>query len=257
MPKLPVVGNVSTGTLVAGGAAAVVIGGYIWWNHSKNAAASAAASTPNTGANNQTGNYGYGYAYGLGAGEVPYTQDGYGYGFGYGYGGYGYSGFGSQGYPYGVGSEYPTSAAATTNAEWSQAALAALTANGYSGARVLVGLGRYLRGQTVNNDQLRVINAAIAIEGYPPVAGTNDYPPNIHTTGNQGQGGGTSPVPNVVGMDWEAARTALINAGFKARHVPSKPGKVVSQSPRAGNEAKQGATVTCHIQARTTSTTKK
>lgn len=162
-----------------GGGVAVIVGGYVMLKK-KNQGASGSAS----------GAYAYGYgAYGYGAmTSVPLA---YGYGSqGYGY--YGYGGaYGGMG---GYGSPAPPSVpaqVATTNAGWAQAAESYLTSQGYASMTVAAALGKYLTGQTVNSSDQAIIEAAIAFEGYPPTAGANNYPPNIHTAGQGSQGSGS------------------------------------------------------------------
>lgn len=86
--KVPVLGNVPKGGLIAGALAAVAVGGYVLWRHNKTAAANVAG----------TASYGYGTsAYGYGQ-QMP---GGY-YGYGYSYGGVS----GGAINPYPVGSQY-------------------------------------------------------------------------------------------------------------------------------------------------------
>ena len=56
-------------------------------------------------------------------------------------------------------------------------------------------------------------------------------------------GSDTIAVPNVVGMTYEAAKSALQAAGFNVE-VSGHGSKVISQSPISGNKAKKGSTVT-------------
>lgn len=81
----------------------------------------------------------------------------------------------------------------TSNAAWAQYAIQVLEGNGYDAGTVTGDLGLYLSGSQVTADQEDVINAAIAVAGYPPVAGPNGYPPAINVIGSkQGGGGGGS-----------------------------------------------------------------
>lgn len=177
---------------VAAGGAGIAI--YLYRKNKKQQTAAAQAG--------QQAGYGYGYGYGSQA--LQYQA--YGYGFGSsGLGAYG-GAQGNYGYGYyGAGSgsvqtQVPTQA--TTNAQWAEAAMSALTSAGYDGQTVLAALGVYLTGGTVTAQQLTIIQGAIAAEGYPPVPGPNNYPPQIHTGGTGGGGGGggqggggTSPSP--------------------------------------------------------------
>jgi len=178
--KLPVVGGVPKPVLIGG----VLIGGVaaavIYFKHKSTAAAPASDS-------NSSG-YGYG-SYGY-AGFTPGNVNPYEYGYGqYGYGYYGYGGqFAGLG---GYGSPTPVTnpvTAATTNAGWSQAAESYLSGTtGANESTVSAALGKYISGGTVTTDQQTIIQEAIAFEGYPPVPGTNNYPPNIHVSGTTGQ----------------------------------------------------------------------
>jgi len=180
------------GTVVAGGGIA-----YWVYRHNKNAKAAAAGAA---------GGYGYGMAgYGYGAaGAYGYA---YGYGFGAsGLGEYGYGGsFGGGSGAYGAGTPVgtPVPQTASNNAQWSEAAVSALTTQGYDGTAVLAALGQYLVGGTLTSDQQGIVSAAIAAEGYPPVSGPNGYPPAMNSNAQSGQtsdgatpatpGGGTHP----------------------------------------------------------------
>lgn len=163
-----------------------------------------------------------------------YIPDGYGYGYDSGGGGGFYSAGVSS--PYQVSSAAPQPTAATTNAEWDQAAVSALTAQGYNGMAVSAALGAYLAGASLTADQVRIVQAAIGAEGYPPVAGANGYPPQIKSQ-NSGQPGQTSniTVPNVVGK-----RADVAFAELRAHNLTPAPGGiaaaniVTSTNPPAG-----------------------
>jgi hypothetical protein len=148
--------------------------------------------------------YGYGsqYAYGYGQYYEPY-----GYGFGpFGLGTYGGGGQYGYGY-YGGGVPAPVPQQATTNAQWSEAAMSALSSAGYNPMTVLAALGKYLIGGNLTADEVTIVTAAIGAEGYPPVPGPNNYPPQMHTGGTPGGG---QPPP---------ARTAGAISNFTASNV--------------------------------------
>jgi hypothetical protein len=184
--KVPGIGGVNKKTIgvaiVAGGAAAV----YAWWRRKKDAAAAAAKPAASAYGYSALA-YGYGgYAYGA---ELSETDQALAAEQDYGYGAYGYGGVGG----YGVGSSVPvlnTIAPDSTNAEWAQAGQTFLVNNGgYSASTVSDALGAYITGANVGENS-NIVEAAIAFEGYPPVPGADNYPPNINTGGNAGQGGG-------------------------------------------------------------------
>lgn len=235
--KLPLVGETNKATLVIAGLAGVTALGWALWKDKKSkAASSTASSTTSTGT-------GYGYA--------AQTYQPYGYGFGSsGLGEYGYgesSGDYGEGY-YGAGTpvneEVPGQAA--NNAEWSEAAMTALTSAGWTGSDVLTALGLYITGSPVSATQTSIIQAAIAAEGYPPSPGVNGYPPAIHTAPATGQSTSLK-VPNVVGQPQEAAFAIISAQGLKAKGSATIKGKtlyVKSQSPAAGASVAKGSTVT-------------
>lgn len=219
-------------------------GGLIYaYVHNKNKAKAAATATPNSAST---------YAYGYGSAAPQYA-----YGSDYGYGAYGYaSGTGDTGigtnYGYGyynAGQPQEYSPQATTNAQWSAAAVSALTAQGYTGTQVLGALGPYLAGQPISASQASVVQAAIAVEGYPPVPGQNGDPPGIKTATGGGGTGQTSnvTVPHTIGQPQEAAFAILSTAGLKPKGTKTIPGKtltVQSSNPPAGASVAKGSTVT-------------
>ena len=84
----------------------------------------------------------------------------------------------------------------TSNAAWAQAAEDYI-ANTLGGDPVTVGnaLGKYITGGVLNDDQIAIVNQAVAFTGPPPVAGPDGYPPSWRTaaptTGGGGTGGGS------------------------------------------------------------------
>lgn len=183
--KLPLLGNQSKGAVIGITIGTVGIGGYLLYRRQKKASAATAAAATATAASG----YGYGAsaAYGYGNGY-------YGYGSGQNANGGGSSGSFPAGY-YGYGVPYPPGqttgpVAYTTNAQWAQAAITQLENDGYDAQSVAGALGAYELGQPVNATQQGIIQAAIAIEGYPPVAGANGDPPGIKVQGTPGGGSG-------------------------------------------------------------------
>lgn len=149
----------------------------------------------------------------------------------------------------------------TNNAQWSQAALqeiADLEPNADSGV-VAAALGVYINGQPATPAQVSIIQQAIALEGMPPVGGTNGNPPGIVTapvTSGGGPGGGTGggtgggnvTVPNVVKDTVNAAHAELQKAGltFNTDTAQDKPGFeriVTKQLPAAGKKVAKGTKV--------------
>jgi hypothetical protein len=243
--------KVIIGVVVLGGG---VVGYEIYkYEKQKSAAASAATTSAAVAA---TG-YGYGSPYGYGSSGYGYGYQGVTYGYGAS-GGFpaGYYGYGVPAPPGGT----PPPVAATTNAQWDQAAITQLQNDGYDPATISGALGAYLNGQPVSSSQVNIVDAAIGIEGYPPVAGSSGYPPAIKTGGTPGGGSGGGQgskvvVPNVKGKAGEQARDEITRVGLKDAQVPSSTPKgkatvVTSQSPAAGKSVNSGSTVTVHVKVK-------
>ena len=233
--------------LVVGGGAVVA---YSVYKYEKNKQAAQTAATESAAA---ASGYGYGSAYGYGtsAGAFGYGGVTYGYGASGGFPA-GYYGYGVPSPPGGGVASPPV--AATTNAQWDQAAIQQMTGDGWDAQTVAGALGAYLNGRELSAAQVNVVDAAIGIEGYPPVAASSGYPPAIKTGGTPGGGsgggqGGKVHVPNVRGKRVETARDEVEHAGLKAAIIPANrpQGKefiVTSQSPAAGRSVNKGSTVT-------------
>jgi hypothetical protein len=249
-------GWVAVGALVGGG------GLLLMHERSKNAAASA----PATDSSGTAYAYGYGSAaasaYGYGAyGTAGFESEPGLASTYYGYGPYAY-GYGASGVGVGT-STPPTSAPAATNAQWAAAAQQSLVNEGFSSVTVAEALGEYITGGTLTSAQEQIVQAAIAAENYPPVAGASGYPPAMHASPPPGQTGtGTNPtptpttgsiaVPNVVGQRGLGAKAIVVAKGLKVVQDPKttpkgKATKVTSTDPKAGTKVKLGSTVTIHV----------
>ena len=233
--QIPVIGPVNKAKLAGVTIGGFAVSGYLIYRYVKKSKTAAAAANATSAAAVS----GYGYGTGGSIEGSPEPAGYYGYGTGYGYGSSG--GFNATGY-YGYGVPEPQTVALTTNAQWEQAAIAQLTGEDYSAQTVSAALSNYTEGLAVTPAQEGIINSAIGVEGYPPVPGTNGYPPSIKT-----MTGTPVLVPDVIGMRGAKAKTALTNAGFKTFQAPTPPkGKsstVKSQTPRAGTTAAYGSTV--------------
>lgn len=254
MPNLPVVGKVPKGWVIAVGVGSVAALGYVLWRRHQAAASSSAttaAAAPAATSGDQYPPDGT-----VGNPSDPNSTDpetGMTYGdeqlYGGGFGGVGLGGFGfpgSTGTPGGTGGTGgPGPGSFTTNADWAQYAEQQLSGV-VDPTALSAALGVYLTGRMATSDQESLIDQAIAVAGYPPVSGPDNYPPNIKQSPGGGGGGGGS-VPNVVGQNWLGAIHQLQAAGFKPSPA-AKPGNatdpVTSQSPAAGTTASKGATVT-------------
>lgn len=155
-------GDVSkkTALLVGGGLGIVAV---IWYRGRKAKAATASAGA-NTGINPATG-YPYGSpedAAALAA-QSAYVTPATG----------------------GGGSNIPTTGVGyTNNGQWTQAATTYLLDHQLvvDATALSQALGRYVTGQPCNDTDRTLIQQAIAVMGYPPVAGPTGYPPSINTS---------------------------------------------------------------------------
>lgn len=246
--KVPIIGETNKATLMVAVLAGVGALGYTYYKKQKTASATNAAATAAAGT---AGVSPAGYAYGYG---TVYNNSGFSYGYGYAavanelYGQEAYA----YGYTMGADSTNPsnTTGAITTNAQWSQEALTTLTSQGYTGTQVLAALGLYLTGGALPSSDVSIVQAAIAAEGYPPVAGAGGYPPAMNTAGTTTSSTGTTPantvtVANVVGMPDGEAYNIIHAQGLKYADTGAKPNDVITgQSPKAGTAVAPGSTVT-------------
>jgi len=89
----------------------------------------------------------------------------------------------------------------TNNAAWAQYVEEYLVdTEGADAATIGNSIGKYITGQALSTDMISAVQNAIAIGGYPPVAGTNGNPPgyvtaNTGTTTPPPNGGGTTTTP--------------------------------------------------------------
>jgi len=108
-------------------------------------------------------------------------------------------------------------------------------------------LGLYLNGQPVSAAEKTLVFDARGVAGDPPVAGANNYPPNVRTDGGTGGHDATIVTPDVVGVDVEQATQILTAAGLKAKGPAGAKGVVhvvTAQSPKAGTKVRPGTVVT-------------
>ena len=180
--KVPLLGKVPKGAVIAGGLAAVAVGGYVWIRHQKGTQAGAGDAS----------------AYGYGAAAYGYGEDMYGsfgsdsvtpYPMGneYGYGAFGYGQYNPYTGQY-LGPPIPPPVTGpttpTTNLEWVNAAVAALQITGSRTALLL-----YVGGLPLTKTQSRIVQEALGVSGHPPVTGPGGYPPKWHSAPAPGQNG--------------------------------------------------------------------
>ena len=200
MPDLPVVGKVPKGWVVGVVVISGGVLGYAYYRHRQTAAAASAAPAASTApVATPPGGDQYPPDGTTGDPTDPNSTDpdtGMTYGdealYGGGSGGYGTSGFFPGSY-YGSGGGSgsgvtPGPGAFTTNADWAQYAEQQLSGTADPTA-LSAALGVYLTGRAATSDQVNLIDQAIAVAGYPPVAGPGNNPPGIVQGGTPGPGG--------------------------------------------------------------------
>ncbi len=232
--KVPLLGVHKKGTVIGVTIGGAAVSGYMIWRYQKKKNAEQAAAA--TSAAQTSSAYGYGaYGYGQGQGQYPTGYYGYGEPGGGGF----WPGGGSQNPP--PPTPTPT---ITTNAEWAQAAIKDLRGEGFQARSVAEALGGYELGREVTPAQRTIIQAAIGVEGEPPVAGPNDYPPKIRVGdgGQQGQGQ-TVAVPAVEGKLYPAAASIVKARGLKPVRSGQIMGAITHSNPPAGTKVSLGSIV--------------
>lgn len=187
--NVPLLGKQNKGTVIGVTIGGVVVAGYLIWRNQQKTAQQASATDQASQASAAAG-YGYGLAHGYGYGQGYFGGPWMGYGYGFGPSPFprgrgdneggegGNSGSGGKGGKGGI----------TNNAEWSRAAIVELAKDGYQREAVVAALGGYLLGREVTPSQETIVQAAIAVEGYPPQSGKDNHPPAIRVS-HGGQGG--------------------------------------------------------------------
>lgn len=199
--KLPVFGQVPKKKAATVGAVLALLAGIVWYRHRGTAAAANAGAGEDTSADADLS----AAAGSDGLESDPYPPDGTigdasdpnstdpatGATYGDEDSGYGIPGLDSSGGIGGIGTGVITGSF-TSDAQWAQAAQAYLVDNeGADAGTVGTALGAYIAGADVTEAQKEIIEAAIAFEGNPPVAGPGGYPPSIRLV-KGGTGGGTT-----------------------------------------------------------------
>src|SRR5215831_12826679 len=120
--------------------------------------------------------------------------------YGSGAGGFGGSGFGGPG-------------GFSSNAQWTQAAESLMGSTGADA--IAAALGKYLLGTPLTEDQVTIVQQAIAAEGFPPVPGPDGFPPSFRTAATPPPTGGGSAKNPVKGLSADA-RTTQIDVHWSA-----------------------------------------
>lgn len=243
--------QVKKGYVIAGGVVLVAAVAYGWYKNRQSAQQAGTAAAGTTAASpsgdpyppdGTTGNPSDPYS------TDPATGETYGDEADGGYIGDGLSNlggyYGNSGL-YGDGTGFEQPGDFTSDAYWAQYCEQYMGSSGDDS--ISQALGAYITGAQVTSDEVSIIEQAIAIAGFPPVAGTNGYPPSINTGGSGNGSGGNVSVPDVVGMNVEQATSVLKGAGLKASGpagVKNVVHTVTAQNPAAGSSVPSGTVVT-------------
>lgn len=242
-----------------GGIAVVGIGGIYYYRQKQNAASNATAvdnSGANTGLDPATG-----YAYGSpedaaalanqGQYQQPFNGGNFGDGQVIGYDGNGNPIYGPGG---GIGGTGNGPGSFTNNAMWAQYVESYLeSTEGADPTTVGNAIGKYITAQPLTDSMVTVVQNAIAIGQYPPVAGPNGNPPGYITAHTTTPPPSTTKikVPNVAGMDAAQAGQVLESVGLKPKitltKTSDKPGImhiITKTNPAAGAMVNPGSTIT-------------
>lgn len=169
--------------------------------------------------------------------------------------------FGDEGLATGGSSQNPTGGPPfANNSDWEVWVTNQLeqTDPGINAGDLTQALGLYLNGQPVSAAQKTLVFDATGVGGDPPVAGPQNYPPNVRTDGSTGPATAAVAVPNVVGQPQEAAYAIISEAGLHPSGSKTISGTtiyVTSQSPAAGKKVASGSTVTLVSKPKTTTVT--
>lgn len=186
-------GEVSKKTALIAGGAVVLIGGIVWWRQ-KQTASTPDASTTSTDGTDLTAEIdpATGYEYGSAEDTAALAAQG---------------GSLSSADQIASTASSDTPVVATNNSQWVQDVLSYMENNGIMSdvSGLSTALGKYVTGAYVTDDDVALIQQAIAVEGQPPVAGANGYPPSLNRTPPSTSTGGTTtttPASSVSGTLW-------------------------------------------------------
>lgn len=104
----------------------------------------------------------------------------------------------------------------SSNGQWVQAVVEYMLTNNLveDSTNLSTALGRYITGAYATAEEQSLIQQAIAVEGFPPVAGTNGYPPSINKTPPTTSGTPAAPPPTVSGLHLTSAGTTSLTFGW-------------------------------------------
>ena len=91
----------------------------------------------------------------------------------------------------GSGAIPPNNLSYSTNGQWTQSVIQYMMENDLvqDSSQLATALGKYITGAYCNDTDVSLIQQAVAVQGYPPLAGPSGYPPSINRT---------PPIPVVV-----------------------------------------------------------
>lgn len=157
------IGNIPTNYVYVGGAVVALVIGVVWYRTRQQSTISSAADSAINPAT--------GYPFGSAEDAAALADQG---------------NYVNPAQPYapgGGGGGIPSTVGFATNQQWSQAVISYLGTDGgiVDTSQLSEALGKYLLGAALTVTQVSLVQQAIAVEGYPPVAASNGYPPSINT----------------------------------------------------------------------------
>jgi hypothetical protein len=176
-------GVVQKKTALVVGGGVVVLGAIVWYRQ-RNSSAASTNTTPTDGEIDPATGFAYGSAEDAAAlaAQSSYTTPS--------------SSGGSSGVPV-------NNIGYSTNGQWVQAVITTMTSNGSvsDSTALSAALGKYVTGAYIasGSKDETLVEQAIAQEGWPPVAGTNGYPPSLNRTPPTSTSTGNK-IPHIVNL---------------------------------------------------------
>jgi hypothetical protein len=158
-------GTVQKKTALLLGGGIVVLGAIVWYRQKQVADSATAATTTEAAINPATG-----YPYGSAEDAAELASQ---------------AAYVSPPASSGGGSSVPTSNVGyTSNGAWVQGVISYMVGNDLIAdpTALSAALGKYITGAYCTDAEQSLIQQAIAVQGFPPIAGANGYPPSINKT---------------------------------------------------------------------------
>jgi hypothetical protein len=127
--------------------------------------------------------------------------------------------------PGGSGAGYPAAGSGpgsfVNNSQWAQYAEQYMQSNGQVSdvGPLSAAIGKYLAGQATTPDEHSLVNQAIAIAGYPPVAGPNGMPPGFNTTPVGNTPPPSGKLPAVTGLYGGSGMFNVVNGKLQNNYI--------------------------------------